>query len=57
MKGSRGQYLRETVENRVSLSPEKRKSTPASGLVNTNAASQRWGHLKPDKARRETGNF
>ncbi|KAK5939676.1 hypothetical protein PMZ80_008056 [Knufia obscura] len=57
MKGSRGQYLRETAENRRSISPEKRRSTPASGMVNANAASQRWGHLKPDKARRETGNF
>jgi len=56
-KGSRGQYMREIAENRGSLSPEKRRSTPASGLVNTTAAAQRWGHLKSDKARRETGNF
>lgn len=56
-KGSRGQYIKEMADSRGSLSPEKRRSTPASGLVNTNAATQRWGHLKPDKARRETGNF
>lgn len=56
-KGSRGQYMREMAESRGSLSPEKRRSIPASGLVNTSTASQRWGHLKPDKARRETGNF
>ena len=54
---AKGQYLNDVARNRGSLSPEKRKSTPASGLVNTNTASQRWGHLKPDKSRRETGNF
>lgn len=54
---ARGQYLHDVARSRGSLSPEKRRSTPASGLVNTNAASQRWGHLKTDKARRETGNF
>jgi hypothetical protein len=37
-------------------SPEKRMSVPAGG-VNTLAASQRWGHLKPDRHRRESGRF
>ncbi|KAK4937637.1 hypothetical protein LTR10_021783 [Elasticomyces elasticus] len=37
-------------------SPEKRMSVPAGG-INTLAASQRWGHLKPDSHRRETGRF
>lgn len=54
---AKGQYLNDVARSRGSLSPEKRRSTPASGLVNTTAASQRWGHLKPDKSRRETGNF
>lgn len=39
-----------------STSPEKRMSVPAGG-INTIAASQRWGHLKPDNHRRETGRF
>lgn len=43
--------------NRDSMSPEKRKSVPGGGLVNTSVAAQRWGHLKNDKPRRETGNF
>jgi len=37
-------------------SPEKRMSVPAGG-INTLAAAQRWGHLKPDSHRRETGRF
>lgn len=37
-------------------SPEKRMSTPSAGM-STLAASQRWGHLKPDRSRRETGRF
>ena len=40
---AKGHYLNDVARNRGSLSPEKRKSTPASGLVNTNTASQRWG--------------
>lgn len=39
-----------------STSPDKRMSVPAGG-VNTLAASQRWGHLKPDRHRRESGRF
>ncbi|KAL2443590.1 hypothetical protein ABEF95_007390 [Exophiala dermatitidis] len=39
-----------------STSPDKRMSVPAGG-VNTVAASQRWGHLKPDRHRRESGRF
>ncbi|KAK5082281.1 hypothetical protein LTR05_007427 [Lithohypha guttulata] len=54
---AKGQYLNDVARNRGSQSPDKRKSTPAGGLVNTNGAQQRWGHLKPDTARRETGNF
>ena len=39
-----------------SVSPDKRMSVPAGG-INTLAASQRWGHLKPDRHRRESGRF
>lgn len=39
-----------------SVSPDKRMSVPAAG-INTLAASQRWGHLKPDRQRRESGRF
>lgn len=39
-----------------STSPDKRMSVPAAG-VNTVAASQRWGHLTPDRHRRESGRF
>lgn len=45
------------VRNRDSMSPEKRRSVPGGGLVNTNTAAQRWGHIKTDKSRRETGHF
>lgn len=54
---ARSQYITDVNRSRGSLSPEKRRSTPASGLVSTDVAAQRWGHLKSDKARRETGNF
>lgn len=50
-------YLEDVSRSRGSQSPEKRRSTPSSGLVNTQAASQRWGHLKPDRSRRETDRF
>ncbi|EXJ90285.1 hypothetical protein A1O1_03384 [Capronia coronata CBS 617.96] len=39
-----------------SVSPDKRMSVPTGG-VNTLAASQRWGYLKPDRHRRESGRF
>ena len=38
------------------LSPDKRMSVPTSGM-NTLAAAQRWGHLKPSSIRRESGTF
>ena len=38
------------------VSPDKRMSVPSGG-INTLAASQRWGHLKPDRHRRESGRF
>jgi Protein of unknown function (DUF2418) len=37
-------------------SPSKRMSVPAGG-INTAAAAQRWGHLKPDSSRRESGRY
>ena len=37
-------------------SPVKRMSVPAGG-INTAAAAQRWGHLKPDRSRRESGRY
>jgi len=37
-----------------SASPEKRMSVPAGG-INTMAAAQRWGHLKSDRSKRESG--
>lgn len=40
-----------------SQSPEKRRSTPSGGLVNTQVAAQRWGHLKADRSRRETDRY
>lgn len=39
-----------------SVSPEKRMSVPSGGMNNL-AASQRWGHLQPDRQRRESGRF
>ncbi|KAK5047207.1 hypothetical protein LTR84_006729 [Exophiala bonariae] len=39
-----------------SVSPEKRMSVPTGGMNNL-AASQRWGHLQPDRQRRESGRF
>ncbi|KIW47983.1 uncharacterized protein PV06_00628 [Exophiala oligosperma] len=47
--------LTQSPEKR-SISPDKRMSVPAGG-INTIAASQRWGHLKPDRHRRESGRF
>ncbi|KIW20276.1 hypothetical protein PV08_00851 [Exophiala spinifera] len=47
--------LTQSPEKR-SMSPDKRMSVPAGG-INTMAASQRWGHLKPDRHRRESGRF
>lgn len=52
-----GSYVDDVAQSRGSHSPEKRRSTPAGGLVGTNVASQRWGHLKPDRLRRESGHF
>lgn len=52
---TKGSYLQDVARNRASQSPEKRRS--ASGVMSTDVASQRWAHLKPDRARRETGNF
>lgn len=57
LASAKSQYINDLNRSRGSLSPEKRKSTPASGLVSTDVATQRWGHLKSDKARRETGDF
>lgn len=54
---AKSKYIEDVARDRNGVSPEKRRSTPASGLVNTSAASSRWGHLKSDKARRETGHF
>lgn len=54
---TQSQYVNDLNRNRGVHSPEKRRSTPSSGLVSTEAATQRWGHLKPDKSRRETGRF
>lgn len=54
---AKSRYVDDVARDRSGVSPEKRRSTPAGAVVSTNAASNRWGHLKPDKARRETGNF
>ena len=60
---ARGSYSNDYARERSSLSPEKRPqssnkrmSVPATG-VNTLAATQRWGHLKPGAGRRESGRF
>lgn len=47
----------EIARARSGVSPEKRRSTPSGAMINTNAATQRLGHWKPDKLRRETGYF
>ena len=54
---ARTQPYDNTNGSRTIQSPEKRRSTPGGGLQSTNVAAQRWGHLKPDKTRRETGHF
>lgn len=60
---ARGSYSNDYAKERTSLSPEKRPqssnkrmSVPATG-VNTFAATQRLGHLKPGAGRRESGRF
>jgi Protein of unknown function (DUF2418) len=59
----RGTYGDQVARNRSSLSPEKRPSSPdkrqsvPAGGINELLASQRWGHLKPDRSRRESGRF
>jgi Protein of unknown function (DUF2418) len=60
---ARGSYSNDYAKERSSLSPEKRlqssdkrMSVPATG-VNTLAATQRWGHLKPGAGRRDSGLF
>lgn len=51
------QYVNDVNRSRGISSPDKRRSTPGGGLVSTDAAAQRWGHLKLEKSRRETGRF
>jgi hypothetical protein len=58
----RNSYADQVARNRSSVSPEKRisspgkrQSVPSGGLNALNA--QRLGHLKPDRARRESGRF
>ena len=52
-------YTRPSIgPEKRSMSPEKRMSVPLGGVnTSTAVAAQRWGHLKPDRARRESGRF
>lgn len=56
-------YADQVARNRSSMSPEKRASSPDKrksippGGMNGLLASQKWGHLKSDSSRRESGRF
>lgn len=54
---AKGQYLNDVARNRISVSPEKRQSTPVGGLTTANGIQQRRIQLGHDRSRRETGNF
>ena len=61
--GPRNAYVDQVARNRSSMSPEKRASSPdkrqsvPAGGMNGLLNSQKWGHLKPDRSRRESGRF
>lgn len=50
---AKGQYLGDVARSRTSLSPEKRRSTPAGGLSITDGAQRKRSHLGLDVSRRE----
>lgn len=54
---TKSRYIDDVSRDRNGLSPEKRRSTPGSGLAITSNVSNRLGSGKSDKARRETGYF